>query len=182
VEGVRELKAIAILVGALLLGVSPVGSAIAQQPVAIAEEQLPLLDSPDPQLAYNKRLAFDFWRLVLEAGRIDLIDRFVTADFIQHNPNMRSGRDYFAKLIKTERPVPLEPKRVLSSPLISIIAERDMVVMLFRVTGPDPDDPIRQYSTTRHDTYRIEDGKLAEHWDIEVKGVSHHSAALSGEL
>ncbi len=40
-----------------------------------------------------------------------------------------------------------------------------MVVLSFVREGPDPKDPTKKYTTTWFDMFRLEGGKIAEHWD-----------------
>ena len=102
-------------------------AAHAQLPVQPASDQARLLESPDPKLAANKRLVYDFWREVFEGGHMELADKYMAEGYIQHNPNVASGRDQLAAFIKGSRPVrPIAP--TISFPLISIVAEGDMVV------------------------------------------------------
>lgn len=50
-----------------------------------------MLVSPDPKLAANKRLVYDFWREVLEAGHVSEVDKYVVESYVQHNPTFRTG-------------------------------------------------------------------------------------------
>ena len=53
----------------------------------------------------------------------------------------------------------------IKAPVVSIVAENDMVVISFARELPDPKDHTKKYTTTWFDMFRIENGKLAEHWD-----------------
>lgn len=53
------------------------------------------MESDDPQLAANKKLVFDFWREVFQARNMDLAPEYMAEDYIQHNPNVPSGREAF---------------------------------------------------------------------------------------
>lgn len=53
----------------------------------------------------------------------------------------------------------------LASPLVSIVAEGDLVVLSFVREGVDPKDASKTYTTTWFDMFRIESGKIAKHWD-----------------
>jgi predicted SnoaL-like aldol condensation-catalyzing enzyme len=44
-------------------------------------------------------------------------------------------------------------------------AEGDLVVLSFVRELADPKDPAKKYTTTWFDMFRIEGGKIAEHWD-----------------
>ena len=56
-----------------------------------------LLQSRDPHLAANKRLVYDFWRKVLEAGHLELANQYLDEGYIQHNPNVPTGRAGFVE-------------------------------------------------------------------------------------
>jgi predicted SnoaL-like aldol condensation-catalyzing enzyme len=56
-----------------------------------------------------------------------------------------------------------------------MIAEGDMVMVAVVTFEPEPEQPGKKYATTHFDLYRIENGKIAEHWDHVPKS----KAALS---
>jgi hypothetical protein len=70
--------------------------AVAQVPPVAAPDQAALLKSSDPKLAANKKLVFDMYRAIIQAGRTDLAPQFFTESYIQHNPNVKTGRDELA--------------------------------------------------------------------------------------
>ena len=151
----------------LLFLLSPLLAA-AQVPVKENSNHEQLLASPDPVLAANKRLVYDFWREVIEAGHLELAENYMAADYIQHNPSAATGRagfiDFFAKYTK---PKPIESR--VKAPLISIVAEGNLVILNFVREIPYPNNPSQKYTTTWFDMLRIENGKLAEHWDSALK-------------
>src|SRR6187402_2332922 len=107
---------------------TPAGKPLASLPRAV--DQLALLKSSDPKLARNKKHVFDFWRIVYEGGHMDRAAEFMTAEYIQHNPNVESGREAFIATIgKARPPRPVQP--VSNFPIIDIIAERDMVMVIW---------------------------------------------------
>jgi len=143
-------------------------SALAQVPVSPAPDQAALLASADSRLAGNKRLVYDFWREVFEAGHMELADKYMAESYIQHNPNVPTGRAAFIEFFtKFKKPKPIESK--VAAPLVGIIAEGDLVILSFAREVPDPKDPSKKYTTTWFDMFRIEGGKIAEHWDPAVK-------------
>jgi predicted SnoaL-like aldol condensation-catalyzing enzyme len=156
-----------IIAAALFLATN---AALAQAPVVGKTEtsdQRALLKSPVAPLADNKKLVFDFWREVLEAHHMELAEKYLAEDYIQHNPMVASGRkgfvDFFSKL-----PV-RDIKPTISDPIVSIVAERDMVVLSFVQVNDDPHDKTKKYTTTWFDMFRIENGKIAEHWDCATR-------------
>jgi predicted SnoaL-like aldol condensation-catalyzing enzyme len=143
----------------------PLAAQIAPTP---ARDQAALLKAADQKLAANKKLVYDFWREVLEARHLDLAEKYMREDYIQHNPNAATGRkgftDYFSK---QGGPQPIAA--TIKKPLISIIAEGDLVMLSFVQENPDPKDSAKKYSTTWFDVFRIDNGKIAEHWDSSSK-------------
>lgn len=142
----------------------------AQVAVQPTPDHKTLLASSSPQLAANKRLVYDFWRKILEAGHVDLAEKYLTKSYIQHNPNVPTGRagfvEYFTKF-DFAKPKPIEPK--VQAQLVSIVAEGNLVVLSFVSERADPKDSAKKYTTTWFDMFRIENGKIAEHWDSADK-------------
>lgn len=131
-------------------------------------EQGKLISSSDSLLEANKRLVFDFWREVFEGGHMELAERYLSDEYIQHNPNVQSGRrafvDFFSKIKKPQTILPS-----IQAPLISMVAERDLVILTFGREYPDPKDATQRYMTTWFDMFRIRDGKIVEHWDPALR-------------
>jgi predicted SnoaL-like aldol condensation-catalyzing enzyme len=156
-----------MLVRAVLAGALVVPSLGAGQ-VTAAPDQEKLLASADPRLAANKRFVYDFWREVFEGGHMELAGKYMADSYIQHNPNVPTGRaafvDFFAKFRK---PAPIEAR--IKAPVVAIVAEGDYVVLSFVREQPDPKDPAKTYTTTWFDMFRLEGGKIAEHWDPAQK-------------
>jgi predicted SnoaL-like aldol condensation-catalyzing enzyme len=143
-------------------------SAYAQVAVTPRLDHEQLLASPDPRLAANKRLAYDFWREVFEAGHMELAAKYMAEDYIQHNPNVPTGRAAFVAFFSQNiAPQPIEPR--VKSPLVAILAEGDLVVLVFVRELADPKDSTQKYTTTWFDMFRLEGGKIAEHWDPAIK-------------
>lgn len=108
-----------------------------------------------PDLERNKALVRSLFDIIygtsLEA--VTKIDELVAEDYIQHNPSVGQGREGLRQLLLRVVPEPkeLNPKDTLS---VSLVAEGDLVV--------------RQEMRTNGmlvDIFRIQDGKLQEHWD-----------------
>jgi predicted SnoaL-like aldol condensation-catalyzing enzyme len=158
----------------LLLLTVVLATAHAQVPPTAAPDQAALLKSSDPKLAANKKLVFDMWRAIIQGGHVEMAPQFFTEGYIQHNPNVATGRDALVAYIKKTRPVrPIEDK--ITFPVISILAEGDLVMLATVSYSPDPENPGKKYAGTHFDLFRIENGKIAEHWDSVPKS----KAALS---
>jgi predicted SnoaL-like aldol condensation-catalyzing enzyme len=151
-----------------LLALMLAAPAFAQVPVVPSADHARLLESADPKLAANKRLVYDFWREVFEAGHMELADKYLAESYIQHNPSVPTGRAAFVEFFsRFKKPKAIEAK--VAMPLVSMTAEGDLVVLSFVRELADPKDPAKKYTTTWFDMFRIEGGKIAEHWDPAVR-------------
>ncbi len=158
------MKKRAVFLGIVLAGVFASATQAQVSPVAAADQQA-MLKSDDPTLARNKKLVFDFWRIVYEGGHVDQAPKYMAEGYIQHNPNVPSGRKAFVELFSKERkPLPVGPRARM--PIISIVAERDTVMVSTVRKVRDRQKPDHVYYITWFDVFRIdEQGLIAEHWD-----------------
>jgi len=140
----------------------------AQVPPVGVKDQTTLLKSGDPKLEANKKLVFDMWRALIQGGHTELAEKYFTKDYIQHNPNVATGRDAMVAFMKSTRPVkPIEPR--IAFPVITIMAEGDMVLVATVSRQDDPAKPGEKYLGTHFDLFRIQGGRIAEHWDSVPK-------------
>jgi predicted SnoaL-like aldol condensation-catalyzing enzyme len=150
----------------LLLGiVTDIQAQLSVKPLAPQSE---LLKSDNPKYAANKKLVYDMWREFLEGGHMEVAEKYFTETYMQHNPNAPTGRkalvEYFSKLAK-----PVAVSDTIKSQVVTIVAEGDLVVISFVSERTDPNDKNKKYTTTWFDMFRIENGKIAEHWDSSEK-------------
>ena len=91
---------------------------------------------------------------------------FMTPEYIQHNPNVESGRDAFVATMSKARPK-REVEPVSRFPIIDIIAERDIVMVMWARKVRDREDPGLIYEMTWFDVFRVDEktGLISEHWD-----------------
>jgi predicted SnoaL-like aldol condensation-catalyzing enzyme len=142
------------------------GRALGQLPVEVHPNQLQLLQSTDPALAANKKLVFDFWREVFQARDVARAPEFMAESYLQHNPNVPTGRAAFMRFFGQ---FPKQAVKPTIDDLVSIVAEGDLVVLGFRRVLPDLQNEGQTYTTTWFDMFRIENGQIAEHWDYGTK-------------
>lgn len=114
----------------------------------------------------NRALVLDAMISLFQRHDAGAVDRLYAKDYIQHNPNIPQGRDALQALVETMSPsVHYEPGQ--------IIAGGDLVVIHGRIRGWAEEPQIVV------DIFRIEAGKLAEHWDVLQTEV-HATADDSG--
>ena len=140
----------------------------AQLPVKPLASQNELLKSSNQSLEQNKKLVYDMWREFLEGGHLELAEKYFAESYMQHNPNAATGRkaliDFFSRFSKPQAIVDS-----IKTSVVTILAEGDLVMISFAREMPDPTDKSKKYTTTWFDLFRIENGKIAEHWDCAEK-------------
>lgn len=108
------------------------------------------------------------WREFLEAGHFEFAEKYFTETYIQHNPNIASGRNSLVEAFKKfSKPRPIVD--TIKSGVVAIVAEGNLVVLSFVSKRPEPTDKNKEYTTTWFDMFRVENGKIAEHWDPAEK-------------
>lgn len=154
-----------ILIAAFLFTLTiPAFAAFPVVPVS-AEEQIAMVESGPPELAANKKVAWDLYRVVM-SGQLDLLEKYSSAEHMtNHNPNEESGFEGMKKFLRgmvgeEERPLP----DTLPG-LVTIFAEGDMVILAFARELEHPTRPGEKYTSTWFDMFRVKDGLVVEHWD-----------------
>src|SRR5882757_5357672 len=119
----------------------------AQVPPVAAADQMALLKSDDAKLARNKKHVFDFWRIVYEGGHVDQAPKYMAEGYIQHNPNLPSGRATFVEFFKKARP----PKPIadrMKMPVFAMVADGDLVSVFSARKVRDRANPSHVYFIT----------------------------------
>ena len=152
----------------LMLGaVGAAAPALAQAPVVAAENQAALLKDKDPQLAANKKVVFDFLRIVLDAAHTEQGDKFVDPGYIEHNPVIPTGR---AGLLKLFGQMPRKEVQPTLRGLVAVTADGDLVTVVSVAEVDEPHKPGAKYTTSHFDRFRLKNGRIIEHWDDDKKG------------
>jgi predicted SnoaL-like aldol condensation-catalyzing enzyme len=109
-------------------------------------------------LEHNKQTVIAFYmRAFTDHEPADAVAKYVGSEYIQHNPDTRSGADAFVEsatgVIAAFPQIKVEIKRV--------IAEGDLVVAHNLIkTSPEA------RGMAGADIFRLRDGKIVEHWDV----------------
>jgi len=157
-----------LLIFLVASSILPASNVFAQLPVKPLAAQKELLKSDDPTLTQNKKLVYDMWREFLEGGHLELADKYFAEDYMQHNPNAATGRKALVEFFgKFSKPKPIVDS--IKTSVVAIVAEGNLVMLSFVREMPDPADSTKKYTTTWFDLFRIENGKIAEHWDCAEK-------------
>jgi predicted SnoaL-like aldol condensation-catalyzing enzyme len=112
----------------------------------------------------NLALVQQWWREVIQAGHLELAPKYMAEDYIQHNPNISTGRAAFVELFgHFVRPHAIEAQ--LSPAPVIQFAKGDYVVFVWKRHDKDPADPSKTYDYNSFDLIRVQNGKIQEHWD-----------------
>jgi predicted SnoaL-like aldol condensation-catalyzing enzyme len=156
-----------VIAPGLMVALIACATVFAQAPVTGAANPESLFTDSNPQLNANKQVALHIVRDLLECNHWDEADKWLTPEYIQHNPNVVSGRDAVVKFFGSRPKKPIPEK--MQTKVVAVIADRDLVLVAFPREYKDPKDPSKTYTTTWFDMWRIENGKAAEHWDGAMK-------------
>ena len=117
----------------------------------------------------NKALARRVFGDVLNGRNLDILDELAASDYIEHNPlpGQRTGidgiRDRYTMVLAA-----FDPQFTIED----VIAEGDKVVLRWTQSGTHVAEFMgmpptgRGYRTSGIEIWRVEHGKLAEHWDV----------------
>ncbi|KAA6459539.1 hypothetical protein DYQ86_15560 [Acidobacteria bacterium AB60] len=151
----------------LLWITSSAGSGQSAQPrhLPTRKESAPMTRTEEKNLSF----VLNWWREVIESRHTELASKYQAEDYIQHNPNVPTGRAAFVKFFSSLGPaVDPIPSQLVHPPVVEG-AKANFVWLIFEHEGRDPKDasqPIYGYS---FDLVRIENGKVQEHWDSARK-------------
>jgi predicted SnoaL-like aldol condensation-catalyzing enzyme len=115
------------------------------------------ITAPDPTREANKRMVLAFYQAAINDKDFAAAARLIGTRYVQHNPRIGDGIDglraFIDQLRETFPQLRAENKR--------IFAEGDFVIahtIGVRVPG--------QPGTAIVDIFRLEHGKIVEHWDV----------------
>ncbi|MCW2403850.1 putative SnoaL-like aldol condensation-catalyzing enzyme [Sphingobium sp. B1D7B] len=120
----------------------------------------------------NIEMVLAMWDGVINRADPDAVMKYIDEDYIQHNPNVRQGREGVLELISLIRNPPPAMVPPGKKTLKKAIAQGDYVVVIWTQPQPDPHNPGETYSGEAFDMFRIANGKVVEHWDDTRKALT----------
>jgi len=115
----------------------------------------------------NKALIRRFFNAI-ESGNLQVLDEIVTEGYDDHLPGQTPGREILKKYFASLRSAFPD----LTLPISAIVAEGDRVAVLNSIRGTHKGEFIglkpsgRSIDAMAFQLYRIENGQLAEHWEV----------------
>ena len=118
-------------------------------------------EAADP--ARNKALVEHFVVEVFHDRDVDAADKYLAADYKPNAPGVAPGLEGFKSSLRAWfAKVPIS----LHEEIVSTVAEGDYVVVYQHVWGVHPKTG-KPFSTAGFDLFRVQGGKIVEHWDAE---------------
>lgn len=105
----------------------------------------------------NKKMVVDFYNEVFNKHNIDIIPKYVSEDYKQHNPFVADGRKAFMDFFKED----FVKNPNSSAEIKRVVAEGDTVALHVHSRTNSQDKGVAIV-----DIFRIKDGKIVEHWDV----------------
>ena len=107
-------------------------------------------------LEANRRNAIAFYRTAYEGSPQEAVDKYVGAEYIQHNPLVADGTEPFIEYF--ERMASEYPGKSIE--FVRAVAEDDLVALHTHQVWPGGDEYVTM------DFFRFDErGKIVEHWD-----------------
>lgn len=104
----------------------------------------------------NKQIVINFYKKVIGEQDLEYAKKIVTENYIQHNPQVKTGKEGLLEAITYLKEIP-KPKKAFK-PFMRIIADHNYVVVHMNIEFNGQKKIVL-------DLFRLENGFIAEHWD-----------------
>lgn len=131
----------------------------------------------DKKLKANKKVVMDFFRKAfIDKDPENAVRLYVGRSYRQHNPLWSDGKESFIQIVKQQ--AKNNPNRKFD--FKRVIAEGNYVVLHLHqiLTKNDRDVNLAPNGKAVIDIFRLENGKIVEHWDV-VQFVPTESANMN---
>ncbi len=117
----------------------------------------------------NKQIVRDLYEQIFQKHNLDLVDRFLHDDYVQHNPALPKGKAGFIEFhVAFFSAIPdIRPT------INGMLAEGDLVWVFNTLRGTHTGEGFLGLAPTGNkieydvvDMFRLRDGKLCDHWDV----------------
>lgn len=121
-------------------------------------------------LEANKQLVLDMWHEVIVRRDLVKAGQYIAKDYIQHSPSAGQGLAALVDFLKIELGGETPHEHPVERTKFELVmAEGDLVQLMFKRPVPDPHRPGETLHVWWYDTYRVTDGLIVEHWDSALE-------------
>ena len=113
--------------------------------------------SRTPEEEANLRLVVEMFENVLVPLDSARVDEYISPDYIQHHQNVEPGREALKRFLDWAKGQPGEAEQILHRSFV----DGDHVMLHYHVIRHEGDPGFAVM-----DIFRVEDGMIAEHWDV----------------
>jgi predicted SnoaL-like aldol condensation-catalyzing enzyme len=145
---------------------------------AVAMAGAPALAETPAQMEANKKIVVDFYLNGLQSRNMAVASSYLADGYIQHNPTVPTGKAGFVNAFGARwANMPANAPPPVINPPVLTMAENDLVTLVFKQQRPEPGQPGKMYDMFWFDTFRVNNGKITEHWDPATKPTAPPAAA-----
>ena len=119
----------------------------------------------------NKTIALEFYRKIIRDLDLALVENYIKEGYIQHSPIVKDGREGILTMLGFLKSMP-KTGELSPSPIVRLIADGDFVAVHL-------DLKFMGKKMAVIDFYRLENGKLAEHWDVTQMQPDYGESAIT---
>ena len=156
------------LASALAVAMFALTPAVPAHADGLTTEQASVLAQNEKE-AKNKALVTTAYQELFGAKDLSSLDRYFKEDYIQHNPMVPTGREALRQVLLSLG-FDKAPKSKVD--FVRVSAEGDLVWLHTHALWAGAESVIV-------DIFRVEDGKIAEHWDV-IQPIPAKSANKNG--
>jgi predicted SnoaL-like aldol condensation-catalyzing enzyme len=161
--------ATSVLAFGTVIGVQGLPASAAEHSAHSTPVHVQYAPAGDETTAVNEALVVYMFEQLLYDNNPSVIDKYVSPTYIQHNPFLSDGPEGLRKYIESRQAMDPQPRNLLWR----VVAQGDLVSIQneYQQNGADYADIV--------DTFRVKNGKLAEHWDV-IQFLSGPTHTVSG--
>ena len=116
----------------------------------------------------NIEIATVEFKDILQYGHTELAEKVMAPTYIQHNPNVPTGRAAFVEFFSRIRKPEAIQAGWKNKPTLMFVSG-PYVFVLVKQALKDPNDPTQTYPAYWFDMVRVDNGMIQEHWDAATK-------------
>ncbi|KWU54307.1 pyruvate kinase [Bacillus mycoides] len=156
-----EKNLIVIIISVFILGIVSTlifqASTVNNKANSIKSENVASVSKEATENEKNKKMVVDFYNEVFNKHNINIIPKYVSEDYKQHNPFVADGRKAFMDFFKED--FVKNPNSFAE--IKRVVVEGDTVALHVHSRTNSQDKGVAIV-----DIFRIKNGKIVEHWDV----------------